>query len=103
LSWTELSAYAGLGDRFESVVGWVTAGVVVGAATASAADVGVLSARALFVTPNYFRTLGARLAAGRGFTQSRFEERFRPSSPPSSVRRSRPSDSAARPRPSGGR
>src|SRR6185503_3757936 len=31
---------------------------------------------AQFVTPNYFKTLGVRLAAGRAVSQSRFDERF---------------------------
>jgi predicted permease len=73
LSYPELSSYAGLTDRFESVVGWVSSSVVVDAGDS---DVGVLSARALFVTPNYFGTLGVRLAEGRGFSQSRFDDRF---------------------------
>lgn len=73
LSYPELSAYASLTDRFESVVGWVSSSVVVDAGDP---NVGVLSARALFVTPNYFGTLGIRPAAGRGFSQSRFDERF---------------------------
>jgi predicted permease len=75
LSYPELSAYATLTDRFESVAGWVGAGVVVDAGDP---DVGALSARALFVTPNYFRALGVRPAAGRGFSQARFDERFPP-------------------------
>jgi hypothetical protein len=39
-------------------------------------DLGVTTATARFVTPNYFKTLGVRLAAGRAFSQSRFDERF---------------------------
>jgi len=75
LSYPELSAYAGLTDKFASVVGWVTSGVVVDLGDK---DLGVLRARAHFVTPNYFGTLGIRLAAGRGFDQSRFDDRFPP-------------------------
>lgn len=75
LSFSELSAYAGLTSKFSSVVGWGQSGVVVGAGDPS---LGVIGARAYFVTPNYFATLGIRLAAGRGFDQSRFDERFPP-------------------------
>jgi predicted permease len=39
---------------------------------------GVASARGFFVTPNYFNTLGVRLAAGRSFDQTRFEQRYPP-------------------------
>lgn len=75
LSYPELSAYAGLTDKFASVAGWVTSAVVVDLGDK---DLGVIRARAHFVTPNYFGTLGIRLAAGRGFDQSRFDERFPP-------------------------
>jgi len=76
LSYAELAAYAGLTDRFESVAGWVTANVVIDAGGAGRSDIGAVSARALFVTPNYFRTLGVRPAVGRGFAQTRFDDRF---------------------------
>ena len=75
LSYPELAAYAGLTDKFASVVGWITSGVVVDFGDR---NLGVISARALFVTPNYLGTLGIQLAAGRGFGQSRFDERFPP-------------------------
>jgi len=75
LLYPELSAYASLTSKFASVVGWATSGVVVGSGDPGAA---VLSARGYFVTPNYFRTLGLRLAAGRDFDQSRFDDRFPP-------------------------
>jgi hypothetical protein len=71
LSYAELSAYAGLTDKFASVVGWVTSGVVVDGGNT---DLGVVAARAYFATPNYFGTLGIRLAAGRGFDQTRFDQ-----------------------------
>ena len=71
LSYQELSAYSALENRFTSVVGWVSAAAVIDAGDR---DLGVFTARADFVTPNYFRTLGVRLADGRGFTQSRFGE-----------------------------
>jgi predicted permease len=71
LSYPELSAYAALNDKLASVVGWVTTAVIVDAGDR---DLGVFTARAQFVTPNYFRTLGVRLAEGRGFGQSRFAE-----------------------------
>ena len=75
LSYPELTAYAGLTSKFASVVGWAQSGVVVGAGDPA---LGAISARAYFVTPNYFSTLGIRLAAGRSFDQSRFDERFPP-------------------------
>ncbi|HSA56973.1 MAG TPA: ABC transporter permease [Gemmatimonadaceae bacterium] len=75
LSYPELAAYAALTDKFSSVVGWVMSGVVV---NTGGPDVGAMSARAYFVTPNYFPTLGVRLAAGRGFDQSRFDQRAPP-------------------------
>jgi predicted permease len=71
LSYSELSAYAALNDKFASVVGWVTAAAVIDAGNR---DIGVFTARVQFVTPNYFRTLGIRLADGRGFAQSQFAE-----------------------------
>ena len=73
LSYPELAEYAALTNRFESVAAWVGASVVLDAGDP---DVGVSSVRALFVTPNYFPTLGVRVVAGRGFSQSRFDERF---------------------------
>jgi putative ABC transport system permease protein len=75
LSYPELAAYASLTTKFESVVGWGTSGVVVGTGDPA---LGVASARGLFVTPNYFTTLGVRLAAGRSFDQTRFEQRYPP-------------------------
>ena len=69
LSYPELSAYSALENKFASVVGWVSAAAVIDAGDR---DLGVFTARADFVTPNYFRTLGVRLADGRAFTQSRF-------------------------------
>jgi predicted permease len=75
LSYPELAAYAALTTKFEAVAGWGTSGVVVGAGGGA---LGVTSARGLFVTPNYFNTLGVRLAAGRSFDQTRFEQRFPP-------------------------
>jgi len=71
LSYSELAAYAALKDKFASVIGWASAAVVIDAGDR---DLGAFTARAQFVTPNYFRTLGIRLADGRGFTQSRFAE-----------------------------
>ena len=71
LSYPELVAYHQLTDKFASVAGWVVSGVVVNTGNQ---DVGAMSARAHFVTPNYFTALGVRLAAGRGFDQSRFED-----------------------------
>jgi predicted permease len=71
LSYPELAAYAALTDKFSAVVGWVMSGVVL---NTGAPDVGAMSARAYFVTPNYFPTLGVRPAAGRGFDQSRFDQ-----------------------------
>ena len=71
LSYPELSAYAALTDKFASVTGWVTGAAVIDVGNR---DIGVFTARAQFVTPNYFRTLGVRLADGRAFTQSRFAE-----------------------------
>ena len=75
LSYPELVAYASLTTKFESVVGWGTSGVVIGTGDAA---LGVASARGFFVTPNYFATLGVRLAAGRSFDQTRFEQRSPP-------------------------
>jgi len=71
LSYPELSAYAALQDKFASVVGWASAAVVIDAGDR---DIGAFTARAQFVTPNYFRTLGIRLADGRTFAQSGFAE-----------------------------
>ncbi|HUQ84295.1 MAG TPA: ABC transporter permease, partial [Gemmatimonadaceae bacterium] len=71
LSFPELSAYAALTDKFESVVGWVTSPVAVDLRDP---DLGAMSARAFFVTPNYFPSLGVRVAAGRGFDQSRLDQ-----------------------------
>ena len=70
LSYPELTEYAALSDRFESVAAWTSAGVVV---DAGCTESGVISAHAQFVTPNYFATLGVRLQAGRTFSQSRFD------------------------------
>jgi predicted permease len=75
LSYPELVAYAALTTKFESVVGWGTSGVVIGTGDAA---LGVASARGLFVTPNYFNALGVRLATGRSFDQTRFEQRYPP-------------------------
>ena len=75
LSYPELASYAALGDKFASVVGWVTSSVVVDLGDP---DLGAMSARAYFVTPNYFDALGVKIAAGRGFDQSRFEHRTPP-------------------------
>jgi predicted permease len=71
VSYPELAAYAALTETFASVAAWVTADVVIDVGDA---DFGVISAKAQFVTSNYFATLGVRLAAGRGFTQSRFDQ-----------------------------
>ena len=73
LSYPELQAYAALTSTFESVTAWVTTPVVV---DEGIRDLGVTTTTAQFVTPNYFKTLGVRLAAGRTFSQSRFDERF---------------------------
>jgi putative ABC transport system permease protein len=71
LSYPELATYAAATEQFASVAGWTARWV--------AFDAGdVVGARALFVTPNYFSTLGVALHAGRGFGQSRFDERFTP-------------------------
>lgn len=73
LSYPELQAYAALTNTFEAVTAWTTSSVVV---DEGIRDLGVTTATARFVTPNYFKTLGVRLAAGRAFSQSRFDERF---------------------------
>ena len=71
MSYQEVTAYAGLTDKFESVVGWVTSGVVVDGGNT---NVPAVTGRAYFATPNYFGALGIRLTAGRGFEQSQFRE-----------------------------
>jgi predicted permease len=73
LSYPELSAYAELSDKFESVAGWVATDVVI---DVGERDVGAVRTTAQFVTPNFFRVLGVRLAAGREFGQSTFHQRF---------------------------
>src|SRR5687767_5445932 len=71
LSWEELKAYAAQIRTFSSVVGWSAKGVVV---DPRIRDRGVISAHAIFVTPNYFRTLDTKFFAGRVFEQSRFDQ-----------------------------
>jgi predicted permease len=71
LAYSELAGYAALTDQFASVVGWITTTVIVDGGDANGP---ATSARAYFSTPNYFGTLGVKLAAGRGFDQSRFDD-----------------------------
>jgi predicted permease len=71
LSWQELTSYAGLTNTFSTVIGWTSASVVIDAGDA---ERGAINARALYVTPNYFRTLHTRLFAGQVFEQSRFDQ-----------------------------
>ncbi|HEX6314467.1 MAG TPA: ABC transporter permease [Gemmatimonadaceae bacterium] len=70
LSWDELSAYASQTNTFAAVAGWTERGVVI--STGDESD--VFTARGVFVTANFFRTIRTSLAAGRYFEQSRFEE-----------------------------
>jgi hypothetical protein len=71
LPFMEMAAYAALHDTFESVAGWTTDHVIVDVGNVEG---GPASARVQFVTPNFFQALGARLATGPGFVQSRFDE-----------------------------
>ncbi len=71
VSYPELAAYAALTETFASLAAWAAADVVIDVGNM---DFGVITAKAQFVTPNYFGTLGVRLAAGRGFDQSRFDQ-----------------------------
>ena len=71
VSWEELNSYAAQRQTFSQVVGWTEKSVVI---DPRVPDRGVLSAHAIFVTPNYFRTLDTRMFAGRWFEQSRFDQ-----------------------------
>ena len=63
VSWPEILAYRGLADRFSAVAAWVSSSVVLEAPGSEAGS----QADAQFVTPNYFATLGVRVARGRVF------------------------------------
>lgn len=70
-SYPELMDYSSL-PVFASVAGWAssTAALNFGA---QAED--VVASAVLYVTPNYFSTLGLSLSAGAGFVQSKFDDR----------------------------
>lgn len=58
----ELAAFAAQRDIFAAVAGWTADKVIIG----SGDSTGARSVNAQFVTPNFFGTLGVRLAAGMG-------------------------------------
>lgn len=65
-SYAEMTNYSAQ-PVFSSVAGWSQSSVVLD--VGDAAD-GVVSSTALYVTPNYFSTLGVRLVAGAGFVET---------------------------------
>ena len=71
VSWEELTSYAAQRRTFSTVVGWTESNVVI---DPRVADRGVVNGHAIFVTPNFFRTLETRMFAGRWFEQSRFDQ-----------------------------
>ena len=60
----ELEALAARADLFTQVAAWVTDDVIINAGAGD--STGALGVGAQFVTPNFFATLGVRLAAGQG-------------------------------------
>jgi predicted permease len=75
LTWAEVTAYAGLSDKFAAVAAWTTKEV---AFDGAASGDGGTSVRTQFVTPNMFAALGVRLAHGPGFVHTRLDDISQP-------------------------
>jgi predicted permease len=68
MSWPEVTEYAALTDHFAAVAAWTSESVI------SDVEGGVEEANLQFVSPNFFSTLGIRLAIGPGFVRTGFND-----------------------------
>jgi predicted permease len=73
MSWPEVTEYAALTDHFAAVAAWTSRSVI-----ADFGDGAVDEANIQFVSPNFFSTLGIRLAAGPGFVRTGFKDLAEP-------------------------
>ena len=69
MSWPEVTEYAARTDQFAAVAAWTSRSVIT-----DGGDGGVEEANVQFVSPNFFSTLGLRLAIGPGFVRTGFTD-----------------------------